>query len=165
MKRNATNDNEEELTSTHKKLKFGVDTILGNVNNHLDNHWDDELRHKGKIFEFSFKKKNGILIVHVHIESPISSIYSNEQSLAQPYEPPSNNHPQTNLYLQMPAGTNYPPHGLWRPNLRPYMGKNKILSDFRCLILSKSMMTFSSFGSFCFDLFTLGLFLLSLYFK
>jgi hypothetical protein len=57
MKRNATNDNEEELKSTHKKLKFGVDTILGNVNNHLDNDWDDELRHKGKIFEFSFKKK------------------------------------------------------------------------------------------------------------
>jgi len=69
MKRNASNDNEDELKSSCKKLKFGVDTILGNVTTHSDNdplfetvnHSDDQLRHKGKIFQFIFfclKEKN-----------------------------------------------------------------------------------------------------------
>ncbi len=54
MKRNASNDN-EKLSSPCKKLKFGVDTILGNVGIHSDNDSsfspgndsDEELRHKG----------------------------------------------------------------------------------------------------------------------
>ncbi len=50
MKRNASNDHEEELMSSRKKLKFGVDAILGNINTNSDG----ELRHKGKIMEFSF---------------------------------------------------------------------------------------------------------------
>ncbi len=69
MKRNTTNDNEDELTSTsligmkandhkkllppRKKLKFGVDAILGtNSDNESSfdagNDSDDDLRHKGK---------------------------------------------------------------------------------------------------------------------
>ncbi len=62
MKRNATHDNEDELASSHKKLKFGVDTILGNINNHSDNDSDDELRHKGKIFKFFLSKTKSIFL-------------------------------------------------------------------------------------------------------
>jgi hypothetical protein len=115
MKRNATNDNDDQFISARKKLKFGVDTILGNVNNHSDNdlsseisnNSNDELKHKGKTFEFYFKEnKNVRFIVHVPINSPVCS---NEQVYAQPYGLPSNNP--------------HPTHPLWRTNLRPYIGK------------------------------------------
>jgi hypothetical protein len=73
MKRNITHDNEDELTSTsligmktndhkkflppRKKLKFGVDAILGtNSDNESSfdagNDSDDDLRHKGKSLFF-----------------------------------------------------------------------------------------------------------------
>ncbi len=69
MKRNTTNDNEDELTSTsligmrthnhkkllppRKKLKFGVDAILGTYSDNessfdAGNDSDDDLRHKGE---------------------------------------------------------------------------------------------------------------------
>jgi hypothetical protein len=69
MKRSTSNYNEDELTlngitnqklsSPCKRLKFGVDTILGNVGIHSDNDSsfstgndsDDELKHKGSVFE------------------------------------------------------------------------------------------------------------------
>ncbi len=74
MKRNVESDNDDELTSIslvgnrlipndkllspRKILKFGVDTILGNVHTHSDNdssfeignNSHDELRHKGKLY-------------------------------------------------------------------------------------------------------------------
>ena len=52
MKRNAAND--DELISSHKKLKFGVDTILGGINSDSDHDFDDQLRQKGKIWKASF---------------------------------------------------------------------------------------------------------------
>ena len=71
MKRSAPNDelpsidlvgkrliSNEKAASPCKKLKFGVDTILGNIRTHSHNESsfetgndsDDELRHKGKTF-------------------------------------------------------------------------------------------------------------------
>jgi len=58
MKRNTLNDDENELVLKRKKLKFGVDTILGNMNTdsinqssfEIINHSDEELKHKGQIF-------------------------------------------------------------------------------------------------------------------
>ena len=71
MKRNATNDNREEvlspvrlgigtddhrkISSPRKKLKFGVDAILGTHSDNdssfeTGNESDDDLRHKGKRF-------------------------------------------------------------------------------------------------------------------
>jgi hypothetical protein len=87
MKRNAQNDDKDELismplvgtrlitdeklsSSPRKKLKFGVDAILGNADTHSDNDSsfetgndsDDELRHNGNIFEFIIiKRKIAIL--------------------------------------------------------------------------------------------------------
>lgn len=67
MKRNTLNDNEDELIITRKKLKFGVDTILGNVNTNQDNSSsfeiindsDEELKHKGNLFlVLVFSKKH-----------------------------------------------------------------------------------------------------------
>lgn len=76
MKRNPKNDNDEELTPTstmtmksndqkkllppRKKLKFGVDAILGTHSDHESsfdaaNDSDDDLRHKGKQFYLSFR--------------------------------------------------------------------------------------------------------------
>lgn len=68
MKKNKLNNNEdqfknlhllgtnsiinEKLCSSRKKLKFGVDTILGSQNESFietNNDSDDDLRHKGKI--------------------------------------------------------------------------------------------------------------------
>ena len=74
MKRNTTNDNDDDLTYTpgsgmmrvdnhkklsppRKKLKFGVDAILGtnsdNESSHdADNNSDDEIRHKSEYLFF-----------------------------------------------------------------------------------------------------------------
>ena len=76
MKRNATNDNDDQFVSARKKLKFGVDTILGNVNNHSDNEQSNSSNHVS-----------------------ISSVGSNNS---------------------------HPPQVLWRPNLRPYIGKIRL---------------------------------------
>jgi hypothetical protein len=124
MKRNASNDNDDELTSSRKKLKFGVDTILGNINTHSDNDSsfetvndsDDELRHKGKNVE--------------SIVSTSSSVCSSEHSPVQPshsfYESSqeTNNNQQINFFRQMTAA-NYSNHllnPLWRPTPRPFIG-------------------------------------------
>ncbi|CAF0800132.1 unnamed protein product [Adineta steineri] len=98
MKRNPTNDNEDELTSTsviamrtndhkkllppRKKLKFGVDAILGTPADNessfdAGSESDDDLRHK----------------IRVHVESPIStssSVSSSEPSIAKSphFKPP-----------------------------------------------------------------------------
>jgi hypothetical protein len=144
MKRNLLNDDEEKLISSRKKLKFGVDTILGNVNTHSDNDSsfettndsDDELRHKGKIFQFIFffSKKNIFFIVRIHVESPVStssSVYSSEHFLIQPsYSLHQSSHEANynqgvNFFRQMPP-VNYShhlPNPLWRPTVRPFIGK------------------------------------------
>ncbi|CAF1469141.1 unnamed protein product [Adineta steineri] len=148
MKRNISNNNEDNLTSisfvgtrslvsSRKILKFGVDTILGNVNTHLDNNSsfeigndsNDELRHK----------------VDIHVTSPIStnsSVSSSEPSLVQSpvikqqFSMCSNSnslHPSSqeinndHILQQMIAASrshhsSLPPHPLWRPNLRPFIG-------------------------------------------
>ncbi|CAF3427719.1 unnamed protein product [Rotaria sp. Silwood2] len=160
MTRNISNDNEdklkiktsigtktitnEKLLSPHKKLKFGVDTILGNVNTYSDNNSsfelvndsDDELIHK----------------VFNPVESPVSSnssAFSNEPSLIQSplfkqtfsnclninstshslnelsYE--TMNDQQINSLLQMSATNRshhplFPTNSLWRPTLQPFIG-------------------------------------------
>lgn len=74
MKRNPTNDDDDELTPTstmksndpkklsppRKKLKFGVDAILGTHSDNessfdATNDSDEDLRHKGRRFYHSFK--------------------------------------------------------------------------------------------------------------
>ena len=111
MKRNATNDNREEVLSPvrlgigtddhrkisppRKKLKFGVDAILGTLSDNdssfeTGNDSDDDLRHKGKRFVRSTETwidwKCSHLLVRTHIESPASSsssVSSGESSVGK----------------------------------------------------------------------------------
>jgi hypothetical protein len=139
MKRYTTNDNEDELTSTsvmgmkannhknlsppRKKLKFGVDAILGNVPIHSDNdssgeignESDDELRHKGEylLSVMSIVKNFFYFIVRADVVSPISSsssVSSSEPSFVKsplfksPYPArPNSNSPSSDQYCLPPS--------------------------------------------------------------
>ncbi|CAF3254537.1 unnamed protein product [Rotaria socialis] len=137
MKRNTVNDNEDKLTFTsaigmriidhtkllppRKKLKFGVDAILGtNSDNEssfdVGNDSDDDLRHK----------------IRTHAESPISSsssVSSSEPCMAKsPFKSPF----RTHLSSSSPSSDQ---HALPSTALlsHPMYGSSSSYSPFNCL--------------------------------
>jgi hypothetical protein len=106
-----------------KKLKFGVDAILGNIPIHSDNdssgeignESDDELRHKGEylLSVMSIVKNFFYFIVRADVVSPISSsssVSSSEPSFVKsplfksPYPArPNSNSPSSDQYCLPPS--------------------------------------------------------------
>ncbi|CAF3772934.1 unnamed protein product [Rotaria sp. Silwood1] len=169
MTRNISNNNEtklkianEKLLSTRKKLKFGVDTILGNVNTYSENEssfelvndLDDELTHKGLNHVESPISSNSSIISNEHfpVQSPLfkqtfsncTKINSTSHSLHELSQETTNDQQANNL-LKLPTTNrfhhpSFPINPLWRPNFQPFVG-NYFGNNDSSLILNGTMST------------------------